>query len=161
MSTATHDPMDALLAAPPYGMPAKEKRVLLLAALNDAYRHHFTACAAYRRYCERRGFGAERVFADITELPYLPVQAFKENAALLRSVDAVQITTRLSSSATSGVASSVDIDRVTAKRQVRALAAVISEVLGPKRRPFLVLDIDPRTAGPNGLGARMLPCAVF
>lgn len=155
MSTSIHpDPMDALLAAPPYGLPAMEKRTLLLAALNDAYRHHFGACAAYRRYCERRGFAADRVFADITELPYLPVQAFKENAGLLRSVDAAQITTRLNSSATSGVASSVDIDRVTARRQVRALAAVISEVLGPKRRPFLVLDIDPRTTGPNGLGAR-------
>ena len=155
MSTSTQtDPMDALLAAPPYGLPAKEKRALLLAALNDAYRHHFGACAAYRRYCERRGFAADRVFADITELPYLPVQAFKENAGLLRSVDAAQITTRLNSSATSGVASSVDIDKVTAKRQVRALASVIGEVLGQKRRPFLVLDVDPRTAGLGGLGAR-------
>ena len=80
MSTSTHtDPMDGLLSTPPYGLSAKEKRVLLLAALNDAYRHHFGACAAYRRYCERRGFAADRIFADITELPYLPVQAFKEN----------------------------------------------------------------------------------
>ena len=90
----------------------------------------------------------------MTELPWLPVQAFKENAALLRSVDAAQITVRLNSSATSGVPSSVDIDRVTAKRQVRALAAVITEVLGPKRRPFLVLDTDPRTMSGQGLGAR-------
>jgi hypothetical protein len=155
MSTLTQtDSMDALLAAPPYGLPAKEKRALLLAALNDAYRHHFGACVAYRRYCERRGFMADQVFADITELPYLPVQAFKENAGLLRSVDAAQITTRLSSSATSGVASSVDIDKVTAKRQVRALASVIGEVLGQKRRPFLVLDVDPRMVGLGGLGAR-------
>ena len=148
------DPMDALLAAPPYGLPAQEKRTLLLAALNDAYRHHFGACAAYRRYCERRGFAADQYFADITELPYLSVQAFKENAGLLRSVDAAQITTRLNSSATSGVASSVDIDKVTAKRQVRALASVMGEVIGQKRRPFLVLDVDPRMAGPGGLGAR-------
>lgn len=148
------DAMETLLAAPPYGLPAAKKRELLLAALNDAYRHHFQACAAYRRFCERRGFAAGQVFGDITELPYLPVQAFKENATLLRSVNAAQITTRLNSSATSGVASSVDIDKVTAKRQVRALAGVIGEVLGPKRRPFLVLDADQRTTGPGGLGAR-------
>jgi len=148
------DPLDALLAVPPYGLAAGDKRTRLLAALNDAYRHHFQACAAYRRYCERRGCGADRTFADITELPYLPVQAFKENAALLRSVPEGQITARLNSSATSGVPSSVDIDRITARRQVRALAAVIGEVLGPKRRPFLVLDVDPRSAGPQGLGAR-------
>ena len=148
------DPMDVLLATPPYSLPAAEKRMLLLGALNEAYRHHFHACAAYRRYCERRGFGGERTFEDIADLPYLPVQAFKENATLLRSVDAARITTRLNSSATTGVPSSVDIDRVTAKRQVRALASVIGEVLGPKRRPFLVLDVDPRKAGSNELGAR-------
>jgi len=148
------DPLDTLLNRSPYSFPAIEKHTLLLASLNEAYRHHMIACPAYRHYCERRGFQVDRVFDEVADLPYLPIQAFKENAALLRSVDVRQITTRLSSSATSGVASSVDIDKITAKRQVRALASVISEVLGPKRRPFLVLDIDPRTAGPGGLGAR-------
>lgn len=153
-STPVTDPFEELLTAPPYGLPPERKQRLLLAALQEAYRHHFNACAAYRRYCERRGFTADRVFDGVVDLPYLPVQAFKENASLLRSVDAGRITTRLNSSATSGVASSVDIDKITARRQVRALAAVIGEVLGPKRRPFLVLDADPRTAGPGGLGAR-------
>ena len=35
------------------------------------------------------------------------------------------------------------VDKVTAKRQVQALSAVIAESLGGKRRPFLVLDADP------------------
>ena len=154
MNAATAEAIETLLAARPFGLPAAEKRELLLAALNQSYRHHFAACAAYRRFCERRGFRADSVFRDCTELPFLPVQAFKENAALLRSVDEAQITTRLQSSATSGVPSSIEIDRITAKRQVRALAAVIAEVLGPRRRPFLVLDVDPRTAGGQGPGAR-------
>lgn len=148
------DAFEALLAAKPYGIEPGRKQALLLAAMHDAYRHHFRACAAYRRYCERRGFTGEQAFTDLAAIPFLPVQAFKENADLLRSVDAALITTRLNSSATSGVASSVDIDKVTARRQVRALANVIGEVLGQKRRPFLVLDADPRTAGPGGLGAR-------
>ena len=148
------DPVDVLLSIPPYGLGAVEKRALLLDAVQQGYRHHYLACEAYRRFCQRRGCGPDQVFGDVSEFPYLPVQAFKENASLLRSVESSQITTRLSSSATSGVASSVDIDRVTAKRQVRALASVIGAVLGPKRRPFLVLDVDPRTAGPGGLGAR-------
>jgi hypothetical protein len=155
MKTETStDPVEVLLSASPYGLAAAEKRALLLDAVQQGYRHHYHACEAYRRFCQRRGCGADQVFGDVSEFPYLPVQAFKENASLLRSVESSQITTRLSSSATSGVASSVDIDRVTAKRQVRALASVIGAVLGPKRRPFLVLDADPRTAGPGGLGAR-------
>ncbi len=154
MTAIATDPIEALFSARPYSLSREAKASLFLAAMQEAYRHHYAACPAYRRYCERRGFGATHVFSDIAELPFLPVQAFKENASLLRSVDVAQITTRLSSSATSGVASSVDIDRVTAKRQVRALAGVISEVLGPKRRPFLVIDVDPRTGGASGLGAR-------
>ncbi len=147
-------PIESLFEGRPYAVPADRKRERLLGALQAAYAHHFASCAAYRHYCTRRGFTAEHVFRSTAEFPFLSVQAFKENASMLRSVDASQITTRLQSSATSGVPSSVDIDRVTAKRQVRALAGVIGQVLGPKRRPFLVLDVDPRTAGPQGLGAR-------
>ena len=154
MPTSTADPLDALLAAPAFGLPAAEKRALLLAAVTDAYQHHFRACEAYRRYCERRGFGLNSAFGDASDLPFLPVQAFKQNASLLRSVDADRIVTRLSSSATTGVPSTVDVDRVTARRQVRALAAVLTAVLGPKRRPFLVLDCDPRSGTSGGLGAR-------
>jgi hypothetical protein len=155
-SSTTNSPSatDALLEQRPYSLAPGEKRTFLMAALNETYRHHFANCPAYRRYCQRRGFQAGTVFGDCAELPFLPVQAFKENAALLRSVDAAQITARLQSSATSGIPSSVDIDRVTAKRQVRALAGVIGEVLGAKRRPFLVLDVDPRSGGTQALGAR-------
>jgi len=153
-ATIISDPIEQLLAVRPYSLDAGEKRRLLLAALNEAYQHHYGACAAFRRYCDRRGFSGTQKFQELTELPYLSVQAFKENASLLCSVSSAQIMTRLSSSATNGLPSSVDIDRVTAKRQVRALAAVIGEVLGPKRRPFLVLDADPRDVGPQGLGAR-------
>ena len=149
-----HDPIESLLSVPPYSLGAKEKRELLLLAMNEAYAHHFNACSAYARYCSKRGFGPGQTFEDLGRMPYLPVQAFKENATLLRSVESAQITTRLSSSATSGVPSSVDLDRVTAKRQVRALASVIGSVLGVHRRPFVVIDVDPRAEGGKAIGAR-------
>ncbi len=146
--------IDELCSLPPYGLPEEQKRARLLEALHEAYRHHFAHCPAYRRYCERRGLSLDHTFADYAAFPYLPVQAFKENGELLASVDASEIKTRLQSSATSGVPSTVLVDKLTAKRQVRALASVIGEVLGQRRRPFLVLDVDPRRAGPTGLGAR-------
>ena len=64
MSVAvTADSFDALLAAGAYGLEPTEKRVQLLAALHDAYRHHFAGCAAYRRYCERRGLAPGKFLA--------------------------------------------------------------------------------------------------
>ncbi len=145
---------DELVALPPFAVSQPDKRDALLKALNEEFRHHWHSCPAYRRFCTRRDIGAEHVFEKIEDLPFLPVHAFKDNGELLRSVEDAQIQTRLRSSATSGVASTVLIDKITAKRQVRALASVMSAVLGPKRRPFIVVDVDPRTASIEAVGAR-------
>jgi len=145
--------IDELLKAPPYSLSADERSTRLLAAMQEAYRHHFDHCAAYRRFCQGRGLERDVVFPSLSDFPYLPVQAFKDSADLLRSVPAEEVKTTLQSSATSGLPSSVAIDAVTAKRQARALAGVLGATLGPKRRPLLVFDADPR-AGRGVLGAR-------
>ena len=147
------DVLDVLLGSGPYRLPDDAKQPLLTQALNEAYRHHVDRCDAFRRYCERRGFRRDQTFARYEEFPFLPVYAFKDNADLLVSVPPGEVTGRLASSATSGVPSVVPIDRVTSKRQVRALASVIGDVLGAKRRPFLVADGDPVVTAPTA-GAR-------
>lgn len=152
--TAETDIIDALLAVPAFGLPCAERHARLLAALNAAHAWHFNSCPAYRRFCARRGLEDAHSFTEFAQFPYLPVQAFKGNAELLCSVPRSQIKTRLLSSATSGEPSEVLIDHVTARRQVKALAAVLGAVFGPKRRPFLVMDADPRQSGPARLGAR-------
>lgn len=145
--------IDDLLKTPPYSLPADTRAERLLAAMHEAYRHHFEHCPAYRRFCEGRGLRANANFATLADIPYLPVQAFKDSADLLRSVPEEAIKTTLQSSATSGLPSSVVIDGITAKRQARALAGVLSSALGPKRRPLLVFDADPRS-GRGVMGAR-------
>jgi hypothetical protein len=148
------DPLEELLSASCFGLAPDEKKRMLLGALNEAFQHHFRSCAGYRRFCQRRGISDSTRFDSYADVPFLPVQAFKENADLLCSVVPGDIKTRLQSSATSGVPSTVMIDKVTSRRQIRALAAVLTEVLGAKRRPFLVLDVDPRLATDRTLGAR-------
>jgi len=125
-----------------------------LAAVNESYRHHFESCDAYQRFCRRRGLDETHEFTCLEDVPFLPAQAFKENADLLCSVPASEIKIRLSSSATSGKPSAVLIDKRTSKRQIKALAAVMSAVLGRQRRPFIVFDADPYKVGAAGLGAR-------
>lgn len=153
--TSIPDPLDRLFSPPAFGVSDAERRVRLLEALNAAYARHFAACPAYRRYCERRGFVPDRVFEDLAAFPYLPVQAFKESAGLLCSVPPAEVKTRLLSSATTGTPSEVPVDSRTARRQVRALSAVLQAVFGVRRRPFLVLDADPRQAPAGTLGARV------
>lgn len=145
--------IDELIKAPPYAAAPVEREQRLLEAMHEAYRHHFEHCPAYRRFCEGRGLTVESSFSTLADFPYLPVQAFKDSADLLRSVPEDQIKTTLQSSATSGLPSSVAIDSVTAKRQARALAGVLGATLGPKRRPLLVFDADPRS-GRGVMGAR-------
>lgn len=137
---------DRLIAAAPFALPYAEKWALLRPAMEEAYAHHFASSPAFRRYCERRGLSGREAFASVGDIPFLPVSAFKEQADLLRSVPTDALTGRLFSSATSGVPSVVSLDRVTSKRQVRALVSVLGQVLGPKRRTFLVLDADPATS---------------
>ncbi|WP_309381795.1 acyl-CoA reductase [Cerasicoccus frondis] len=145
--------IDDLIKTPPYSLTQEMRQAQLLAAMHEAYRHHFENCPAYRRFCQARGLDADAQFVALADFPYLPVQAFKDSADLLRSAPDEAIKTTLQSSATSGAPSSVAIDALTAKRQVRALASVLGASLGPKRRPLLVFDADPRS-GRGAMGAR-------
>lgn len=146
--------IDALIKRPPFVTPVEDKNGLLLEALQLAYRHHYDSCDGYRRFCDRRSLGPQTVFTRIEDLPYLPVQAFKRFSDQLTSVNAGDVKTRLQSSATSGVPSTILVDAITAKRQVRALVSVLSASLGSTRRPFLIMDVDPRGSASAAVGAR-------
>ena len=154
MTIETTSALDRLFEAKPYELSADEKRKLFLLAMNESFQHHVIQCPPYQRYCARRGVGLETQFTILADIPFLPVQAFKEFGEKLVSVESAQRIGRLQSSATSGIPSTVVIDKTTSKRQIRALAAVISEALGAKRRQFLILDVDPRTGNAAALGAR-------
>ena len=125
-----------------------------LKIINSSYTHHFNNCHSYKNYCEKKGYTGETKFTNLSDIPFLPVQIFKENPDLLCSVPRKSIKTKLSSSATSGTPSTILIDKVTSKRQIKALASVLSSVLGPKRRPFIVFDVDPNKNNGVDLGAR-------
>ncbi len=146
--------IDSLLTCAPFSFSVEKKEHVMLHLMQEAYRHHFQSCKAYQNFCIRRGFSLDSTFASLAELPYLPVQAFKAYGKGLVSVPNLSIKTQLNSSATSGIASTVLLDKITAKRQVMALASVLQEVLGKKRLKFLILDVDPKIATLEQVGAR-------
>lgn len=126
-----------LLARPQFSIPQAEKERLLLGVLAELTEHHRRACAPYGRLLDAVGYrGSAR---SLAELPYLPVSLFKSHR--LVSVPDDEVFTTMTSSGTTGQrVSRIALDRRTADAQSRALAAVMTSVLGPRRLPMLVVD---------------------
>jgi hypothetical protein len=129
---------ESLLDAPLYGLPQPEKERRLAATLAQLTAFHREACPAYRRLTDvlHPRLPAE---PGLAELPYLPVGLFKSHR--LASVPVGEISTTLTSSGTTGQRpSQIFLDKATAHRQSRALAAIMSHILGPRRLPMLIID---------------------
>jgi hypothetical protein len=137
MTHSNEDPAELLLG-PPFGVAAAEKSRRLLAALDALTALHVSQCAPYARalsIMHPEGGRATR----LEDVPYLPVSVFKTHA--LRSVAEADVFKVLTSSGTTGqVPSRIFLDRATATRQTRALAQIMTHVLGPQRLPMILVD---------------------
>jgi phenylacetate-coenzyme A ligase PaaK-like adenylate-forming protein len=131
--------LETLLEAPAYGIPAAEKSRLLAARLSELVDHHRAACPPYARVLDAVWDGARGPFARIEDVPWLPVGLFKSHE--LRSVADDEVFKVLRSSGTTGQAASrIVLDRPSAALQTRALATIMTALLGRDRRPMLIVD---------------------
>src|SRR5574344_111261 len=145
--------VDGLLALEPYdGSMGADK--IFLEALQQELIFHYENNQMYRQFCNRKGFDPHRRISSLQDIPPVAVSVFKELGSRLNSVPRGELTMALQSSATSGVPSTVVLDKITARRQGKAMVKVIGEFIGHKRIPFLVMDIDPAGADRKLLGAR-------
>ena len=89
----------------------------------------------------------------LLEAPFLPVRLFKEFE--LRSVSASAVQRTLSSSGTTAQrVSRIHLDRQTAQVQTRVLSAIVRDLLGPRRRPMLIVDCREATRRSQTFSAR-------
>ncbi|MCI8838421.1 MAG: acyl-CoA reductase [Hungatella sp.] len=109
---------------------------------------------AYQKFCQNKGFDPHGFQGELQDIPPVHVSVFKEMGTKLASVGKEEIKLTLQSSATSGVPSSVPLDKLTSKRQSRAMVQVLGSFIGNERRPFLIMDIDPASGFKSQLGAR-------
>lgn len=150
MTHSKSDPAE-LLALPPYGVAAPEKARQLLGALNALTELHRAHCEPYARAVSVMHPHAEA--RSLAEVPYLPVQVFKTHA--LRSVPESDVFKVLTSSGTTGqVPSRIFLDRDTATRQTRALANIMTFVLGRERLPMILVDSKSVFANRQSFSAR-------
>lgn len=144
---------DELLADEAYN-GSTEHEELFMKALQEELIFHYNHNEMYRKFCDRKGFDPHLEIKDVADIPPVAVSVFKELGFQLNSVPKEELTLALQSSATSGVPSTIVVDKITSKRQSKAMVKVISEFIGKKRIPFLIMDIDPRSSYKKLLGAR-------
>ncbi|UYN97239.1 MAG: hypothetical protein KIT25_10025 [Enhydrobacter sp.] len=138
----------------PFAQPRAERERRLLAELVSGIAAHRQAGPLFDRICEATGWPAATPPARLEDLPFIPAQYFKEAGEELVSVPKERRLRSLSSSATSGRASTVVLDQATARRQVRAVASTLAKFIGPQRRPMLVCDVPPEQARTGEISAR-------
>jgi hypothetical protein len=130
--------MRDLFDKPPFAIKQAEKEQILLEELNRLTELHRGGCQAYERIL--RAFHPGQASADALEqVPWLPVGLFKSHR--LVSVPESLIFKTLTSSGTTGQqVSRIYLDRETAAGQTRALAHIMSSVLGKRRLPTIIVD---------------------
>lgn len=145
--------IDDLLAAPTFALDPEEHHGRLFAVLRSQLAYAADRHPALRNYFEAWPIDY-RVAEYIADLPYLPVGAFKADPPLML-VDREDVVRTLTSSATSGqTPSRVALDAPTSKRMVKGVASILRDFIGPRRRPYLVLDAPETLTRPEELGAR-------
>jgi phenylacetate-coenzyme A ligase PaaK-like adenylate-forming protein len=144
--------LDEILKIAPYSLSKSEKSKMLSDYLNHLSRVHFEKSEEYRKMVTVIGYKPE-VDYQYQDLPFLPVRLFKQFE--LRSIDKNEVFKTMTSSGTSGQAvSRIFIDRKTAAAQTKALTKIVSEFIGSKRLPMMIIDTDAILKSRNFFSAR-------
>tara|TARA_B100000686_G_scaffold348912_1_gene441108 strand:- start:307 stop:1395 length:1089 start_codon:yes stop_codon:yes gene_type:complete len=144
--------LTGVLDIAPYSLDRVEKRAFLNDELRQCTRLHYEQCVEYRRMMDATGLNLDEL-PEYDELPFLPVRLFKEFE--LKSVSEDKIVKTMTSSMTTGQhVSKIFLDRPTSTFQTKALTKIVSEYLGTKRVPMLILDSSSVLKNRNMFSAR-------
>ena len=137
---------DEILKPAPYELDKAAKTEYLNSALCELTRHHYSSCETYRKMLSAQDFdpysfevqvkSGEKSYKDI---PFLPVRLFKEYD--LRSTSEEDVVKTMTSSGTTGQNKSrIYLDKETSRNQTKVLTSIVSDYIGKKRLPMIVLD---------------------
>ena len=104
--------------------------------------HHFQFCKEYKKIIVNLKIDINKI-KKVENFPMLPVRLFKKFE--LKSVKDSDVVKQLVSSGTSGKElSKIYLDKENAKNQVRVLDRIMSDLIGDKRLPMLIIDQNPK-----------------
>ena len=131
-------------------------------ALYDEIIFHRKNNNLYKKYLIKKKFSINKNISNsFYDLPYVPVQIFKELGGVLSSVEQKDIKNSLQSSATSGKPSKILVDKETSRRQIKAMVKVLGDFIGNNRRKFHIMDASPTISQNLEISARMAAARGF
>ncbi|MEO7308850.1 MAG: acyl-protein synthetase [Chitinophagaceae bacterium] len=153
---------DKLFEIPPFSLNKAEKTGMILPMLDQLMQHHLQHCPPFQQYVAAAGFRVSD-YSSIDEIPFLPVSVFKNHQ--LKSIAEPDVFKMLTSSGTTGqVPSKIFLDKDTANVQTKALAHIVTSVIGQDRLPMLIIDsksVLRDRASFSARGAGILGLSVF
>lgn len=136
---------------PSFELAQGSKEPLLLESLQSLTLHHQHTCAAYKQILSK--FWKTNKSLSLESLPFLPVRLFKHERLL--SVPSEEIIKTMTSSGTGGQnLSKIFLDKKTSALQVKVLSRIVTDFIGPKRLPMLVIDCRATVANRLDFSAR-------
>ena len=137
---------------PPFSLSKQEKDVFYSDALYALTKHHYANCVQYQKILDVLGFDPT-IKHNLENIPPIPVRLFKDYD--LMSVDKSKIIKTMNSSGTSGQSvSNIFLDRVTSTNQTKVLTKIVSNFIGDKRLPMLIIDTKSVVMNRNLFSAR-------
>ncbi|MGC9947361.1 MAG: hypothetical protein ABSF64_13410 [Bryobacteraceae bacterium] len=124
--------MSELLDRPPYS--ARDDNAFL-AEMQRLTRHHLEGCPAYARIWPKW-----KCAGTAEELPFLHVDLFKRLEFRTVAAGLVHERTLRSSSTSGSAASQIVLDNLSSRLQARSALAILTDMVGDRQRPLLVLD---------------------
>jgi len=122
----------------PYDADNNEKHRELTKVLKDLTLFHRDNCREYANVLSALNFDVDKV-KDYEDIPFLPVRMFKEYE--LASVPKDEIVKTMTSSGTTGQqVSKIFLDRETSSNQSKIMTKIVSDFLGNKRLPMIIID---------------------
>ena len=155
--------IEALIEVPQFSLDKAAKATALLPLLKELYAHHIVNATKFSNIVNVLGAKQPSAINSLSELPFLPVSAFKNHQ--LKSIKDEDVFKVLTSSGTTGQeVSRIYLDAATAKLQTHALSRIVNHVIGNKRLPMLVIDSKAVFANKqlfSARGAGILGLSVF
>ena len=130
--------MNEFFDFPPFAWDHAEKQQMLGGRIAQLTQQHYQNCEAYRGMLDAIGFDPAASH-QLEDYPFLPVSLFK--TLELRSISDEELFKTMTSSGTTGQAVyRIFLDKQTANLQQKTLAHIVSELIGKKRLPMIVID---------------------
>ena len=147
-----------LIDISPFDYNVINRDKIFFKALSMSFKHHMFNCNEYKQWNKKNNIYKFSDIKDLNSFPYLPSSIFKK----INLISSKNHYKKITSSGTSGQKKSkIYLDKTNAINQTIVLSKILTALLGSKRNPFLIVDVNPkinsistdisaRTAGMSG-----------